>query len=186
MAGYSGTVADSPVILILTGSPGSGKTSVARSLTRTWRKSVHLESDQFFHFIESGYIEPWRAASHGQNQVVMRIVAMAAAGYARAGYETVIDGIVLPAWFFEPLRDALQREGFVVAYAVLRPPLDVAQERARLRSDSFFDSDVIEKIWNGFTDLGTLEPHAIDSRDQTPEQTATVIDDRLKAGSLLV
>jgi hypothetical protein len=89
---------------------------------------VHLESDQFFHFIESGYIEPWHPGSHGQNQVVMGIAAAAAAGYARAGYATVIDGIVLPAWFFRPLRDALQRDGFAVAYAVLRPPLLVAQE----------------------------------------------------------
>src|SRR5438067_12827411 len=104
MAGYSGTVADPSGVLILTGAPGSGKTSVARRLTRTWRKSVHLESDQFFHFIESGYIEPWRPGSHDQNEVVMSIVATAAAGYARAGYATVIDGIVLPAWFFEPLR----------------------------------------------------------------------------------
>jgi hypothetical protein len=98
---------------------------------------VHLESDQFFHFIESGYIEPWRSESHSQNQVVMEIVAGAAAGYAHAGYATVIDGIVLPAWFLEPLRDALQRDGFAVAYAVLRPSLAAAQERAGTRAGSF-------------------------------------------------
>jgi predicted kinase len=179
-------VANPLEILILTGAPGSGKTSVGRCLARRWRRSVHLESDQFFHFIQSGYVEPWRSGSHGQNQAVMGIVAQAAAGYMQAGYATVIDGIVLPGWFFEPLRNALQREGFAVAYAVLRPSLAVAQNRARTRLGSLSDPAVIEQIWKGFTDLGVLESHAIDSTDQTPEQTATAIEDRLKAGSLRV
>jgi hypothetical protein len=44
---------------------------------------------RFFDFIESGYVEPWRPESHQQNQIVMRIVADAAASYAAAGYFTV-------------------------------------------------------------------------------------------------
>jgi predicted kinase len=179
-------VPDRSEVLILTGAPGCGKTSVARCLARRWQKSAHVESDQFFHFIERGYIEPWRPESHGQNQVVMRIVATAAAGYADAGYATVIDGIVLPGWFFEPLRDALQGDGFAVAYAVLRPPVAVAQERARARGGSLSDPAVIEHVWNGFADLGEMEPHAIDSRAYTVEQTARLIEGPLRDGSLLV
>jgi hypothetical protein len=60
---------------------------------------VHIESDRFFHFIQAGHIEPWKPESHEQNTIVMRIVAQAAAGYADAGYFTIIDGIVLPSWF---------------------------------------------------------------------------------------
>ena len=41
----------------------------------------------------------------------MRTVARAAVAYAEAGYLTVIDGIVIPGWFFEPLRDALRGAG---------------------------------------------------------------------------
>jgi hypothetical protein len=116
----------------------------------------------------------------------MGIVAAAAVGYARAGYETVIDGIVLPAWFFKPLRNALQREGFAVAYTVLRPSLAVAQERARARPGSLPDPEVVEQIWSGFADLGDLESHAIDSTAQTTAETATMVEHRLKAGELSV
>jgi hypothetical protein len=76
---------DNP-ILILTGAPGPGKTTVAQLLAAKPRRAVHLESDRFFHFIQAGYIESWKPESHEQNTTVMRIVAQAAAGYANAGY----------------------------------------------------------------------------------------------------
>jgi adenylate kinase family enzyme len=82
--------------LILTGAPGSGKTTVAGLLAAKSKRSVHLESDRFFHFIQAGYIEPWEPESHEQNTAVMRIVAQAAASYADAGYFTIIDGIIIP------------------------------------------------------------------------------------------
>lgn len=82
--------------MILTGAPGSGKTTVAGLLAAKSKRSVHLESDRFFHFIQAGYIEPWEPESHEQNTAVMRIVAQAAASYADAGYFTIIDGIIIP------------------------------------------------------------------------------------------
>jgi predicted kinase len=90
-------------LLILTGPPGSGKTTGARLLTSSRDRAVHLESDLFWHFIASGYIEPWKTESHEQNKIVMQTIADVATRYARAGYFTVIDGIVSPRWFFEPI-----------------------------------------------------------------------------------
>src|SRR5580698_6628761 len=101
-----GTAEKNP-ILILAGAPGSGKTTVAGFLAAKLRRTVHLESDRFFHFIQAGSIEPWKPEAHEQNTTVMRIVALAAAGYADAGYFTIIDGIIIPGWFFEQLRDSL-------------------------------------------------------------------------------
>src|ERR1700678_3473141 len=107
-------------VLILTGAPGSGKTTAAQILATRSRRTVHLEADQFFHFIQAGYIEPWKPEAHEQNTTVMHILAEPAASYASAGYFTIIDGIVSPRWFFKPLRDSLRASGHSVAYAVLR------------------------------------------------------------------
>jgi adenylate kinase family enzyme len=177
----------SDAVLILTGPPGAGKTTTARLLAATSERAVHLESDSFFHFIRAGYIEPWKPKSHEQNTTVMRIVAAAAAGYADAGYFTIVDGIISPSWFFEPLRDALEDAGHAVAYAVIRAPLAVCAARAAGRQASrIADISVVERVWREFADLGALERHAIEDDGGSAEQVAEEVARRLRAGLLKV
>lgn len=172
-------------MLILAGPPGAGKTTTARLLAAGAERAVHLESDSFFHFIRAGRIEPWRPESHEQNTTVMRIVGTAAAGYADAGYFTIIDGIISPRWFFEPLRDALQAAGRDVAYAVLRAPLAACVSRAASReAGQLADTAVIEQLWRDFADLGSLEQHVVDSDDRSAEETAEEVARCLREGLL--
>lgn len=174
-------------ILILTGAPGSGKTSVARLLAAKAERAVHIESDQFFHFIQSGYVEPWKPESHEQNATVLSIVAGVADGYAKAGYCTIIDGIVSPKWFLQPVRDSLRAAGHTLAYAVLRAPLPVCLSRARDRAPHrLSDATVIERLSREFVDLGHLETHVIDTGAQTAEAVADMLSELLPTGRLAV
>jgi tRNA uridine 5-carbamoylmethylation protein Kti12 len=171
--------------LILTGPPGVGKTTTAGILAGRSARAVHLESDLFFRFIRSGYVEPWKPEAHEQNKVAMRIAGEAAAGYATAGYFTIIDGIVIPGWFLEPLRDALQEAGRKVAYAVLREPLSVCAERVRGRDrEPLAGPEVIERLWRNFEDLGDLERNVIELSGRNPEQAADAVAESLAAGGL--
>jgi hypothetical protein len=115
----------------------------------------------------------------------MQFVCAAAAGDAEGGYFTIVDGILIPGWFFEPLRDGLSARGLRVSYAVLRPSLAIAVSRAQGRGPSpVADPGVVEQLWSAFNDLGSLEGHVIDNSDQAADETASTIAGRLAGGQL--
>jgi len=179
--------ADKAPVLIVTGPPGVGKTTTAAILADRAERAVHLEADAFFRFIRSGYVEPWHPRSREQNGIVMRLVGQAGAGYAEAGYSTIIDGIVIPTWFLEPLRDQLRDAGHRVAYVVLRAPLSVCRARVEARqSEMPVDSGAIEQLWKSFADLGDLERNVVDVEGGSPEMAADLVAQRLADGALSI
>jgi predicted kinase len=91
-------------VIVLTGPPGAGKSTVAALLAAALDPSVHVYSDDFWHCIKRGAIPPYLPSSHRQNEVVVGVLAAAAFGYAAGGYHVVCDGIVGP-WFLPPFRD---------------------------------------------------------------------------------
>jgi hypothetical protein len=84
-------------ILLLTGSPGCGKTTVAPLVADRHEPSVCLDLDWFFGKVRRGFIEPWRVEAHQQNRVVLGAAAEAVATFAKGGYFTVAEGILYPS-----------------------------------------------------------------------------------------
>ncbi|OWU61254.1 shikimate kinase, partial [Staphylococcus aureus] len=66
-------------ILILTGTPGAGKTTTAERLAnQPGLPKVHLHSDDFWHFIKNGAIQPYLPEANAQNAIVMDALTKAA------------------------------------------------------------------------------------------------------------
>ena len=115
----------------------------------------------------------------------MRIVADAAASYAAAGYVTIVDGIVIPGWFLEPMRNSLHDAGHEVAYVVLRAPLSVCIARTRRRGpQSLTDPEVVEHLWRDFAALGALESNVVEVGTSSPDDVAEQVAKRFRGGSL--
>jgi predicted kinase len=174
---------ETSTVIVLTGSPGVGRTTVARILAERARLSVHLHADDFWHFIRQGFVAPYLPESHRQNEVVIDALIAAAFAYAGGGYTVILDGIVGP-WFLEPFVRASKSRGVPIDYVVLRSDEQTTMLRAIARTKGeLTDPGPVRHMHRQFADLGELERHVIDSTNLTPEETADAIEVGLVKGA---
>jgi broad-specificity NMP kinase len=174
-------------LLLLTGSPGCGKTTVAPLVADRHEPSACLDLDWFFAKVRRGAVEPWKPEAHDQNRTVLSAAAAAVAEFARGGYFTVAEGILYPFMLdlFETACDPL---GIDLDYAVLRAPVDVVQRRVQDRrtepphAGALADAAVVDDLWAQFESHGVDERHRVDAGRQAPAEVAEEIDRRLEAG----
>ncbi len=159
----SPAVASTGSVLILTGPPGSGKSTVASVVADRLGPSVAFESDWFWHILRTGFIEPWRPGSDRQNRTVLEAMAAAVVTLADGGYHVVLDGIIGP-WYLDLFLEAFGPAGTDAHYTVLRPSLEVTLARATTRSaPALVDEQPVRLLWEQFADLGPYEHHALDN-----------------------
>ncbi|MBB5133653.1 putative kinase [Thermocatellispora tengchongensis] len=174
-----------PVVL-LSGPPGAGKSTVARLVADAVAPSVHLHTDDFYHAIRQGYVAPFLPESRRQNETVMKVIAACAFTYAAGGYHVVADGVVGP-WFAGPFRDEAAARSIPLHYVVLLPDLDTTLARAVARGpDALTDPGPVRLMHEQFADLGPYARHALDSTGLTPARTAEAVRRGIAEGRFLL
>ena len=123
-------------LLVVTGPPGAGKSTVSRLIADRFESSVLVEGDTFFSFLAAGAIEPWLPESHGQNEVVTDVAAAATSAFVAGGYDTLFDGVLGP-WLLPAFAHRLGLAEF--DYVILLPSEDQCVERVRTRVGHGFD-----------------------------------------------
>jgi cytidylate kinase len=150
-------------LIVVTGPPGAGKSTVARLLAGMLDPSALVAGDQFFAFIAQGYMAPWTAEAHSQNEVVVEAAAAAAGRLAAGGYSVVYDGVIGP-WFLETFAAAAGLAS--MHYAILLPPEQLCLERVRCRVDhGFKDMEAARHMYHEFADADVPRRHVLDSTE---------------------
>ena len=175
-------------IIVITGSPGTGKTTTASIIAKEsdMDKSVHMHTDDFYHYLSKGAIPPHLPESNEQNIVVIEAFLEAAKRYVRGGYDVIVDGIIGP-WFLEPWQN-LVREHYEVHYIILRASKEETLKRAIERSklDRKTNIELVETMWEQFCSLGIYESNVVDTTTCSIQETVSVIQKKIAARTSLL
>ena len=140
-------------VFIISGTPGSGKSSVSVALLQHFEFGLHIPMDDLREWVVSGTAHPvpeMTPESNRQFALARQSAAQLANIYARTGFAVVIDDVIDP----DNAETLIERvlSPLPVYKVLLRPKLQEALKRNAERTHKAFDTsvliNVIERIYN--------------------------------------
>jgi hypothetical protein len=169
-------------LLVVTGPPGAGKSTVSAELVTRFPRSALIQGDAFFGFLAEGAVEPWLPAAQEQNDAVVRAAAGAAGRFAGGGYATVYDGVIGP-WFLPTFVEAAGVTE--LHYVMLLPNVDRCVRRVDTRTGhGFTDEPATRKMHAEFARAEIDARHVLVEPADDLEQVVAEILRRFDGGSL--
>lgn len=169
-------------VTIVSGSPGTGKTSVCRILAAKHTLGVHVESDCFFDFLPNK-LDPSKPESKSQNETVVRAYVAASEIYSSGGYSVYLDGVIGP-WLFPLITPILHRFDYVVLHA----SESVVHARVEQRTiQSSARPSVVMRMHKQFSEvIDSHERHVVRTDSKSVEEIALEIDSNQGTGRFAI
>ena len=173
-------------IVIVSGPPGAGKSSVCEALCERYDRTVHLQTDDLYASIRMGFVSPWKPESNAQNHMVSRAAARAAGAYAEERFGVFIDGVIGPHLLPDYI-DELKTIRLPVQCVVLLPSVDEVVRRGLTREATIrVPEDLLRRGHETFLRYGELRGFTIDNTHMTAHQAADAVMDACGRGDCLV
>lgn len=168
-------------IILLTSTPGAGKSTIAEALGNTFSQSAHIPVDFFRKLIKSGYASPhhWSEEVERQYRLARKNAALTAKNIALEGFTVIIDDIVRQKWVDEWKQNL---EGFNIHCILLLPSLDIAKQRNHSREIWTVDEEIITSLHGLLSAENTKENgwFVIDNSQLTIQETVKTIRENIE------
>jgi len=172
----------SNLVIAITGPTGSGKTTVAKILTKKLGKCVNIDADHIKHMIEYGFHK--KIMSDGSTdweysewELVGESIGLLVTNFQKRGFDVIINGYIgSEGW------DSLSGHSNRINKFLLLPDINTIKTRDGNRAeDLIMGEKTVDEHYKQFTSDNIFKDFVIiDSSNQTAEETAQVIKEQVE------
>jgi broad-specificity NMP kinase len=178
------------LIVLISGPPGAGKSTVARRVAEGFARSAHLKVDDLREIMVNGFEPPGPEFTPGSERQFMRArtaATLIARLHAADGVTMVIDDVCVPAHFEDHYVDLFAQPK--VHRVMLKPTWIALESRMRGRAgpwdEVLLSSGAAAWCYEGLEGLPLKNWLVIDTSDQSPDQTVEAVRRSLARSSSL-